>query len=295
MSTLEGQSPTRFLRAHWLSKVQQIPERRLYKAIKAYIHQYAVSPIAFLDELNDSAGVYVSIVSPIPGSSVAADLLDLVAMRSAQGVPFLMAVKATLDTTKFERALQVVQVLLTRNIIVAGRNPNELEGVFSRWAIGIRANSGLDPVLTEARQRTISDDLFRQSFLELEDLPTPQARYLLRRIEFYQNAETTLMPESIDIEHILPQNPTDEWVEALGVSEDEARSAAKRFGNLTLLGRPINQHAATKPFRRKCDEDYQKSEIQMTKNLCALDNWNIEKIEERQEELADRALSVWKL
>ena len=296
MGILEGQSASHFLRAHWLSTRDHLPERQLYAKIKKEIRH--ISPQSFVAELTESANIYMGLVAPPDSDPLAQTLRDLVAMSSRQGIPFLMAARAVFGENhkEFARALGIVEALLARNIIVGGQNPNQLAGRFSAWAQAVRRKTKtLEDVSEEAKGMLMLDDDFKRAFEELEGIRSPQARYLLRKIEFHTNSETRLASSGVELEHILPQRPPPSWVKSVGLPKEEVEALALHLGNITLLGERLNRKAATRPFSDKRDCFYTKSKITMTSELCKYDTWGTTEIESRQSNLATRAVEIWQL
>ena len=67
-----------------------------------------------------------------------------------------------------------------------------------------------------------------------------------------------------------------------------------RIGNLTLLEQSLNEKASANPFDKKRDQ-YKLSEFDMTEHLRQnYQDWNIDTIERRSEELADISVDIWK-
>lgn len=114
----------------------------------------------------------------------------------------------------------------------------------------------------------------------------------------------------MEIEHILPQKPTDE-IKSSFDKPSEIKNYIKRLGNLALLERSINGAISNKPFEIKKDS-YPKSKFLLTraitkqvsvgvntaidravKDLKSFEEWNSKSIEERQEMLTQLAKKVW--
>jgi hypothetical protein len=94
------------------------------------------------------------------------------------------------------------------------------------------------------------------------------------------------------IEHILPENPAEDWYRIFDV--DNIETAVYRLGNLTLLEEKLNKRdAANKPFEQK-KGIYGGSQFCITADLAKLELWNMEAIRKRQKKFADLAATVWK-
>jgi len=145
----------------------------------------------------------------------------------------------------------------------------------------------------------IPDDAETKShFMEME--PTArEARYLLRRIEEAKRSllgQDELRPDrSLTLEHVLPQDPSS-WNDQPGwerISEREHARLVGLPGNLTLLTGRRNKQLQNSPFRRKRSM-YEKSELQITKDIASHDVWTESQIRSRTKDLLTLALKVWR-
>lgn len=126
-----------------------------------------------------------------------------------------------------------------------------------------------------------------------------QRMHVLRRLE-----ESLESPEPVDfaraklsIEHVLPQTPTDQWLEMLAdevTDEDGPQELhdllVHTLGNLTLTAE--NARLSNSPFQRKQDI-LQSSALQMNREIVSTASWGKLEILSRAERLADRALKLW--
>jgi hypothetical protein len=118
----------------------------------------------------------------------------------------------------------------------------------------------------------------------------------------------------LEIEHILPDNPTAKLRQDWTAENPEANydDFKVRLGNLTLFEKPINIVASNDYYEQKKAE-YRKSGNYLTRSLVELTNvgqntsisrinekleafpsWNAASIDKRQEMLIALALEVWK-
>jgi hypothetical protein len=112
------------------------------------------------------------------------------------------------------------------------------------------------------------------------------------------------------VEHILPQNPTNEVKEAFDKKE-RYNEYLEKIGNLTLLEKTINTSVSNDHYQKKIP-GYRQSSYLLTRSLAekpkvglntqlnravehliTFDQWNSEAIECRQGMLARLAVFVW--
>jgi hypothetical protein len=147
-------------------------------------------------------------------------------------------------------------------------------------------------------------------------------RYILAKLtqqielEAYGETERTMWLSrytrgGFEIEHIFPQQPSDEAAAEFGAFKDP--DVADRLGNLVLVEQAINASLGNRPYSQKRDV-YRQSQLLLTRALAErpqvgantqIDNavakldpfpeWNEAAVIKRQEMLAKLALSVWRV
>ena len=212
----------------------------------------------------------------------------------------------------------------------------DLERSFSQWADELRAIAeGADPVKQKVQLNVFVADRFEKNMAgksqELADalkrftlysMQQYRTRYLLARLTqhvdmAFSGLKTpgSLEPfTNLEIEHILPDNPTPE-LRAKWIAENQNAvydDYKNRLGNLTLLEKPINIVAGNDFYAAKQDE-YRKSGNYLTRSLVeltsvgqntsisrinqkleAFPSWNATSIERRHGMLIALAQEVWK-
>ncbi len=137
-----------------------------------------------------------------------------------------------------------------------------------------------------------------------KDLYNTQAKnrsYLFELLENFNNREyVDTTSENITVEHIYPQNPSDEWSKQL--SPDDYFAFKEKFlntiGNLTLSGN--NGNLGNKDFRTKKhmnqnggEQGYIYSRLWLNSYLKSIDGWDIEAFNERYNIIYNRFINVW--
>jgi len=125
------------------------------------------------------------------------------------------------------------------------------------------------------------------------------AKYILLRIDMeewelehfpgYQNIR------EITVEHILPQNPSEdsEWVKIF--TKEEREEWTNRLGNLVLLSGWRNSKAQNYDFKTK-KEIYFKPKwtpFRITQELEKIDKWDIEALKSRHQRLIEKCVSIY--
>ena len=147
------------------------------------------------------------------------------------------------------------------------------------------------------RSLTPEDKPFKAAFIN-KCFPTFQrqnkqiVRYILFNIE-KQNygREFDLESASYTLEHILPEHPGADWDDLDDSQQEQLRY---RLGNLTLLEASLNRQVGNQGYPVKRDI-YAESRFGITQAIAEqYDEWNGQKIESRQRQLANIAAGIWR-
>lgn len=160
----------------------------------------------------------------------------------------------------------------------------------------------------------ISEDIKKividiRMYLSDKDYPSDtEFREMLMRSKLYSSSPTSLRPilERIEqasnnpelgdltnysIEHIMPQQLNDSWVNDLGESyKDQYERWVDTLGNLTLI--QSNSKLGNQAFREK-KKILIGSSLALNKYFHDTDSWTFDKIHGRGESLAETAIRIW--
>ncbi len=126
-----------------------------------------------------------------------------------------------------------------------------------------------------------------------------QRFFVLRRLEESYDASEPIdfAKSKLTIEHVLPQTPTQEWLDLLANDVTDEASPKElcdllvhTLGNLTLTAE--NARLSNSPFQRKQDI-YQASALRMNREIADTPSWGKAQIIERADMLAKRMTSLW--
>ena len=96
--------------------------------------------------------------------------------------------------------------------------------------------------------------------------------------------------ESINLEHVLPENPASLW----DVDDETALVNYRRLGNLVLLQATPNSVIGNLPFKDK-KAALKASSFFLTKMVAENKAWTTKEINIRQRRLAELAVETWPL
>ncbi|WP_433287808.1 GmrSD restriction endonuclease domain-containing protein [Pseudonocardia sp. CA-142604] len=202
-------------------------------------------------------------------------------------------------------ALLYLESYLVRRML-CGRTAAGINRALAQAALAIAdavdAADALRDFLSQPRRYWPDDDQLTESIAQLNFYWTgkgSQRLFVLRRLEeSYGHKELVDWDETkVQIEHVLPQTPTPEWLDLLEPDVEPGETPADlhqrivhRLGNLTLTG--YNPDLSNKPFPEK-RELLAKSKFSMSCEVAEQPSWGLQQIEARSAALAARAAQVW--
>ena len=290
-----------FLRHYWISKNKLIRQEYLFRAMKDVV-KTSPKVIELLDELERNAQLYNALSNSsdpfwIGQRDQKKRIKEIELFKEKQALPLLLASYNNLTAEEFTKVLRVVSVITFRYTIIGGLHTNLKEDVYNKAAIKI-SNKELTTaslIAKEVKALYTSDKDFKNDF-STTAINTKRnkklVRYILFEIENHlAQTDTDYEDSPATIEHILPENAGDDWVENFPFSIQE--SFVYRLGNYTLLEDDKNRACGTKNFEAK-KTIYETSQYAMTKQIVAQD-WTPNTLDIRQTKLSDYASTSWRL
>lgn len=298
IEALEGNEPTKYIRTFWNSKYDHIREKQLYKEIRGKANSEAICMNLTADLLK-YAPHYRVLVNPqsnaneFQNEEVIKVLEDLKMLKAKTFYPLILAmVEKNFSEDDILKVLKTIATIVFRNFTICGENPNSYETVYSEKAQQVFNGElkTVDEITADLQTLVIADETFEAAFI-YENVNTTNARFILRKIENTQRSETETIQnnKTLHIEHIMPQSK-EKWPQ---ISDDTHKKYLNTIGNLTLLGKKLNQDASNKPFKDKKTNYYSQSEIKLTQALTQVKDWTPTDIEYRAKDLLKKAKMFW--
>lgn len=330
-----GEKPLRFLRyyimAHYpIDYRKGIREDEIYEWFTKNTAACGidVNPLGFVDRLIECAKAYANFLSSkdVNGHDNRY-LRNMALLGGALRQQFILLLAAKkLPSELFNRLCRSIENLLFCYIITREQS-KIFERNFTRWSEDLR-NISDERDLNSFLEKYIYADMrnlrerFDFAFRELAQSQIQQyrMRYILAKLTQYIEEQAWGNPAhtqldlfftgNVEVEHILPKNPTAEVRSAFDKPE-EYDKYVDRLGNLTLLEKTINSSVSNGSFVHKMP-GYKESKFLLTKSivekpqvgidtqlnravadLIQFSEWNSKAIEKRQEMLAMLARKVW--
>lgn len=297
----------RFMRDYLTFRTGSIPNvREVYAEFKDYVQSETSGSITeIVRDLFELAQLYGRIAlgketDPHLGEVFA----DLQQLRVDVAYPFIL--EAYLDyqeqlitAGEFQEVVRTVETFVFRRS-VCGVSTNALNNIFARLGSEIDKNRYLESLaaallVKDSYRRFPDDEEFRRELIAKDIYHFRSLKYLLRKLENTGSKERVQV-DNCTIEHILPQNEnlSETWQQDLGESWKEIQIRyLHTLGNLTLTG--YNPELSDRSFLEKRDMEggFAKSPLRLNQHIGRLERWTELEIQERAEQLANRALEVW--
>ena len=304
LATVQQERFPEFLRYHLLCDEPRIRSQRLFKLVRERVRT-PQDVFGLMEALERRAELFAALSDSNHGYWMEAPdarpyVRELQLFRVRQMTPLLFAAWERLSQQDFTRVLKLVTVLSFRYSVVSGLNTNALEPVYHQAAKALLDGVATNPaaVFQHLKPIYVDDVKFEQDFarfvIDTSGQRKKLAKYILGRIE--ADASTRAVDPDTDpgtIEHILPENPVDAWEASF--PRDRWESAVYRLGNLTLLEPVANRRVGNAEYAPKSLE-YGRSTYAITSAIPELapEEWTPPLLDERQRQLASRAVHVWR-
>ena len=303
IATVEQARFPEFLRYHMLCELPRVRSGRLFKLVRDRT-KTTQDVFALLDDLERRAELFSAVSDPNHGywterPEARAFIRELNLFRVHQAMPLLFASWESLRED-FSRILQLVSVVSCRYTVISRLNTNALEPAYHGAARAVLDGDAAGPsdVFDYLRPIYVDDEKTRQDFTLLtvntRGLRRKLAKYLLARLE-EDAADRACDPDTDPgtIEHVLPESPAEDWSESFAPGAWEA--SAYRLGNLTLLEASANRAVGNATYGEK-RAAYENSAYALTRRIpdMAPEQWTPELVDERQRQLAARAVHLWR-
>jgi len=344
----QKEKPLRFLRYFLMAKYKienkrndsTVREEEIYDWFKenASVCDYKSKPFDFVRKIIHNVDNFVAFSAGQGNDKKANPYMDN--LKRLCGGAFSLHYILLLSASNLPQALFdhfVIQLESFLFYYIFTKTPTkELERNFSLWAYELRGISALTDIKEQkiklneflknrfassmdAKHVELLDALKRYT---LNSMQLYRTQYLLGKLTQYVdmkfNGSITPLQfyKSSEIEHILPNTPTDELLNDFKQKNPDVDYDVykNKLGNLTLLQKTINIVASNKFFIEKCYE-YKKCPYYLTRSIAEIvtvgnntsineinsklgssyTDWTAATIEKRQEILINLALEVWKI
>lgn len=302
INLLGSESFPEFLRVYWNSRYKLARKTQLFKVIRKSIRDRA-SAFDLMRKIELSADAYTALKDGQDRrwlTEEAKYISQLQMYRVKQPYSMLLTSYEHFfdsDRKGFTSILRAISILSFRYNIICNNPPNEQERFYNSIAIKIENGDLKTPskVIQSLSAIYPIDEVFKSAFANKQLKTTDNrnkkiVRYILCELEKHEYGRS--IDETINIEHILPENPEEHWQH---IDDNKHENLVYRLGNMTLLEAKQNKQAGNLSFRQKVTY-YENSCIQTSKKIAeTYTEWEADSIESRQNDMAKQATSIWRI
>ncbi|GAA8885861.1 hypothetical protein HpSIM16_07570 [Helicobacter pylori] len=294
----------RFFRHYLTIKTREIPNvNKVYVALKNYRQEERIAIEDLLKDLQKYCGYFCQIAFKKEADKDLNKALGfLVDLETDVIYPLLLELYSdyndgVLSKADFRRSIALIESYICRRT-VCGLDINRLNKVFPSFTKHIQKDEYFKSLkahfgfLTK-KQRFPNNDEFKDRFITIDFYKLQKKEYFFERLENFDTKEPVNTQECT-IEHIMPQELTEEWKKDLGENFQEIHDKyLHTIGNLTLTG--YNSEYSNKSFQEKRDMEkgFKDSPLRLNQGLRDLKSFGEEEIKKRANDLADLALKIW--
>ncbi len=305
---LDSKTLADFFRYQYMSSGDFVREKDIYLKWRSALDRLEPEKLAAkLRELAGYARYYKRLIEPEvePDTAVRARLERLNRWGGQTIFPFVLwlyegAGGRQPNSTAIARVLRLVESYLVRRLF-CGIPTTGSNRFFMELPAQVPAMEGdivgaVRQALSQptGRRRWPDDKEFRDRMLAYalyEGSRSEQRRLILETFEQDHAHKEPAELRGLTVEHVMPQDLTDEWQAALGPGAADIHvRLLHTLGNLTLTG--YNPELSNRPFGEK-RRLFQDSNLAMNKEIAEEAEWGPEQIRSRAERLAARAIEIW--
>lgn len=303
---LDSDPKNRFLSHLWSSLHGRGTNSGLFRAIRDEIasNQDAIN---FSYQLANASRVYEALHS---GSSpiwdeypeeVRKNINTLRLLDAQQALPVMLSAYEKFDTEEFRKLTRILVVMAVRYNFIGEERTGVAANYYSELSKPIRLGEmkKASHIFNHLKPIYPNDASFRDAFKVKSISDSKKARYILAEIENYASGSEKIVnsdPDEVNLEHVMPKKPNQNWGKDItNIDSEEYSYFVNRIGNLALVPKSMNKTSGAKSFNDKKLMLFSKcNEFRTTLSIANYVKWDKEKIEARQEFLADLAVKVWR-
>ncbi len=311
----------KFIRYYLAVKTRELAnENKLYFVFKAYRESQGGAIEDILSDMLFYADFYKTIRNAKVGQSLALDCIARINKLEVNTViPLLFDLFAAkhnglLSDDEMFEATKLTESYIARRMI-CGLPTSALNKIFVSIGAEIQRyiekngatflNALKYAVLCKTgKNRFPNEHDFAEKFVsfELYNLKPSGKKYILERLENYNNRERVAVEDLIDsgeltIEHIMPQTLSEEWKKQLGINWELTHTKyIDTVGNLTLTA--YNSDYSNLVFLKKKnmpDKGFAYSKLSLNSYVKTCETWGEMEIKKRASLLCTQATDIWQM
>ena len=265
----------------------EIPTDALFKSLLEYAKIFNAVSQADLESLNKDLRKpltdFRKVNSDIPLSVVMeffriyqAELIDATSLGQTIETINAFMVRRSICDMDSQNISKLFPTTLKKVLETCSGDYSILVAIFNQELVGNNADTSGSYMPTDAQMH---DMLINASVYK-----RPALRIVLDRLELNDNPAPVDLSK-LSIEHLMPQTPTEEWLEELDTDEETYMANLHRLGNLTLAAKADNSKMSNLKWDFKNAVLASTAHLKLNMELIPIEKWTIDHINTRTEEL----------
>lgn len=295
---------TTFLMHYGRKDGTEVRRNTIYSSFKERIEQLSDTEALEVEikNLNRDSEYYARFLNPSRETSATlkSKLTALEALDVSSCFPLLLKLYGAMDQGSASeddvaKCLDLMESYLVRRSVVGLPN-NAIDQLFVQ-AAGLLDTSDVvnstNNRLSAAtgRMRWPADAEFAQAILTQQQYGKKSTPHVLRSLEEAQDHREMAALDQLQIEHVMPQVLSSEWISTLGPDAEDIKDRfLHTLGNLTLTGYNPQLSNSSFPLKR---EIYRDSHVELNRWIADQDSWGETEITMRAGNLAQECLRIW--
>ncbi len=289
-----------FLIAEWNSRHRLVRRNKLFREIRKEVNTHE-SASEYLGILRRQCTVYPALLDggdefwqELHNTNISKNLNALALYNIKQPHALFLAAwtqwREKNEVSKFDKLVDWVTNFSIRYNVIGRRSPSEQERLYNSLCELVRTGNSLPQIKEKLLSLYPADAVFIGDFAKFSfSASTPKRpRYILSKLEGEMSG-APCDPSVLTLEHILPQNPGENWIEYFG---NDWEDHVNRLGNITLVERKKN--LGQEPYAEKKDA-LGKYSYALNRQLEQWECWDKDAIEARQKNMAEIACRCWRI
>lgn len=137
-----------------------------------------------------------------------------------------------------------------------------------------------------------TDKQMQELLLNANVYKRPALKIVLDRLELHNNPAPVDLTH-LSIEHLMPQTPTEEWLEELDTDMETYLENLHRLGNLTLAAKKDNSKMGNLLWAYKNEVLKETAHLKLNLELMEIDKWDMDRIEDRTKQLIKKICEIY--
>ena len=290
-----------------------VPRNSVYREFMAWVDEKDMDIKALFEELLEYAKIYNYLLySDLTGlnAKLRVALSDFRRIDSDLPISIIMEFcrlqrNGAIDAGKLGEAVFAVNVYLLRRSIcdMNSQNISKLFPTILKKVLD-RCNGDYSHMIQVLNQEMVgnnaatsgsympTDKQMHEALHSANVYKRPALRIVLDRMELDNNPAPVDL-SALSIEHLMPQTPSEEWLEELDTDVETYQENLHRLGNLTLAARRDNSKMGNDIWNYKNEVLKDTAHLTMNMELHAIDRWDLAQIEIRTTKMIDRICELY--